>query len=62
MSHSDPGSYTVVYSIAGTNQPAVIVADNGVVNVPDPTAAGNITYDIESIAYNDAPNSPSNDA
>ncbi len=62
MSHSDPGSYTVVYSIAGTNQPAVIVADNGVVNVPDPTAAGNITYDIESVAYTDAPSCPSNDA
>lgn len=61
MSHSDPGSYTVTYSIDGTNQPAVIVADNGSIDVPDPTAAGVVTYDIESIAYTNAPFCPSPD-
>jgi hypothetical protein len=36
----------VVYSIGGTNQPAVIVADNGTINVADPAVAGVVTYDI----------------
>ncbi len=61
MSHSEPGSYTITYSIGGTNQPAVIVADNGSINVPDPSAAGVITYDIESVAYTNAPFCPSSD-
>ena len=61
MSHSDPGSYTVTYSIGGTNQPVVIVADNGTIDVPDPAVPGVITYDIESIAYTNAPFCPSAD-
>jgi gliding motility-associated-like protein len=62
INHSDPGSYSVVYSIGGTNQPAVIVADNGTINVADPAVAGVVTYDIESISYTDTPACPSNDA
>ncbi len=62
MSHSQPGSYTVTYSINGTNQPVVIVADNGTIDVADPIASGTVTYDIESIAYTAAPFCPSNDA
>lgn len=62
LSHSDPGSYSITYSIGGTNQPPVVVADNGSIDVPDPTAAGLVTYDIESVAYTTAPACPSTDA
>ena len=61
MNHSDPGNYSITYSIAGTNQAAVTVADNGTINVADPTAAGSVVYDIESVAYTDSPACPSAD-
>jgi hypothetical protein len=62
MDHNAAGSYSVVYSINNTNQPAVTVADNGTVDVPDPAAPGTYTYDIESVSYTNAPLCPSNDA
>jgi hypothetical protein len=49
------GTYSVVYSTNGTNQPAVVVADGGTIDVTDPTTSGTVTYDIESVSYNDAP-------
>ncbi|MFM9004501.1 MAG: hypothetical protein ACKOSR_03210, partial [Flavobacteriales bacterium] len=62
IGHSVAGSYSVVYSIAGVNQPAVTLADNAVVDVPDPVSAGTVAYDVESVSYTDAPACPSNDA
>jgi hypothetical protein len=62
INHSVPGTYSVVYSIGGTNQPAVSLADNATVDVPDPTAAGTVVYDIESVSYTDAPTCATNDA
>ena len=65
MDHSSAGSYSVVYSINTVNQaPAVVVADLGFLDVPDPVTPGTYTYDIETVSYNDAPlpTCPSNDA
>ena len=56
------GSYSVVYSIAGVNQPAVTLADLATINVPDPTTASTVTYDIESVSYTSIPACPSTDA
>ena len=61
IDHSAAGSYSVVYSINGVNEPAITVADNGTVNVPDPAVSGNFIYDIESVSYTNAPVCSSND-
>jgi hypothetical protein len=62
IDHSLAGTYSVVYSIGGVAQPAIAVADNGTIDAADPTAAGTVTYDIESVSYNTAPACPSTDA
>lgn len=62
IDHNAAGSYSVVYSINGTNQPAITVADNGTINAPDPSVSGNFVYDIESVSYTTAPFCASNDA
>jgi hypothetical protein len=61
IDHSQAGSYSVVYSIGGTNQTAITVADNGTVDVPDPATSGVFTYDIESVSYTTLPACPSSD-
>jgi hypothetical protein len=62
IDHNTAGSYSVVYSINGTNEPAITVADIGTINVPDPGVSGNFIYDIESVSYTTAPFCSSNDA
>jgi len=62
ISHSAPGTYSVVYSIGGVNQPAVSLADNAVVDVPDPTIASSVAYDVESVSYTNAPACATSDA
>jgi gliding motility-associated-like protein len=63
MGHSAAGSYSVEYSIGGTLQvPAVVVADGGTLDVPDPATSGTFVYDIESISYTTLPLCPSGDA
>jgi gliding motility-associated-like protein len=62
VDHSVNSSFSVVYSINGVDQPALTIADNGVIDVPNPNAAGTFTYDIESVSYLTAPQCPSTDA
>jgi hypothetical protein len=62
LDHSDNNSYSVVYSINNVNEPAIIVADGGIIDVPNPSVAGTYTYDIESVSYLVAPLCPSTDA
>ena len=62
LDHSDNNSYSVVYSINNVNQPAITVADGGVIDVPNPSVAGTYTYDVESVSYLNAPLCPSTDA
>lgn len=62
IDHSAAGSYSVVYSINGTNEPAITVADNGTINVPDPSTSGTFNYDIQSVSYTNAPLCPSTNA
>ncbi|MBX7051080.1 MAG: gliding motility-associated C-terminal domain-containing protein [Flavobacteriales bacterium] len=63
MDHSAAGNYSVEYSINGVLQaPAVVVADGGTLNVPDPATSGTFTYDIESVSYTTLPFCPSGDA
>ena len=59
IDHSVPGTYSVVYSIGGVAQPAIQVADNGIIDVADPTAAATVVYDIQSVSYTDTPACPS---
>ena len=62
LDHSAAGSYAITYSINGVNEPVVVVADNGTIDInPDPATNGNFTYDIEQVAYQNAPACPSND-
>ncbi|MFN5621088.1 MAG: gliding motility-associated C-terminal domain-containing protein [Flavobacteriales bacterium] len=61
LDHSDNNSYSVVYSINNVNQAAITVADGGVIDVADPSAAGTYTFDIESVSYLTAPQCPSTD-
>ena len=62
IDHSVAGTYSVIYSIGGVAQTAQSVADNGTIDVADPTAAGTVIYDIESVSYTNAPACPSTDA
>lgn len=62
LDHSDNNSYSVVYSINNVNQPAITLADGGIIDVPNPGVAGTYTYDIESVSYLAAPLCPSTDA
>ncbi|MBL0315575.1 MAG: hypothetical protein IPP69_07235 [Flavobacteriales bacterium] len=63
MDHNQAGSYSVEYSIGGVLQaPAVVVADGGTLDVPDPATSGTFTYDIESVSYTTIPTCPSGDA
>jgi gliding motility-associated-like protein len=59
IDHSEPGTYSVVYSIGGVAQPPLSIADNGVIDVADPTAAATVVYDIQSVSYTDTPACPS---
>jgi hypothetical protein len=59
IDHSLGGTYSVVYSIGGIAQPVISVADNGSIDVADPTLAGTVVYDIQSVSYTDSPACPS---
>jgi gliding motility-associated-like protein len=60
---SQAGNYVVTYSsCAPLTGGSVTVADNGTINVPDPTVCGTCAYDIESVEYTNAPACPSSDA
>jgi gliding motility-associated-like protein len=62
LDHSAAGTYAVTYTIGAGAPTTVNVADNGIIDVADPTVPGSVSYDIESVAYTTGLPCPSSDA